>query len=124
MLFLLALPRSVLVRLVGGDTRAMILLAVGILLAITTAGAALLAPGVKNAAGITWAQAGLLAATLAVMVLLRDEVRTIALRDAGFEQTARVATQSGPLAAFLVFLAGAVAAIGWMARALARGRTA
>jgi hypothetical protein len=124
MLFLLALPRSVLVRLVGGDTRAMAVLAVGILLAITAAGTALLALGVKNAVPVTWAQVGLLAATLVVMVLLRDQVRTIALRDAAFEQTARVAIQWGPLAAFVVLLAAAVATIGWMARALARGRTA
>ena len=124
MLFLLALPRSVLVRLAGADTWAMTLLAVGILLAIATAGTALLALGVKNPVPATWTQVGLLAATLVVMVLLRDQVRTIALRDAGFEQTAQVATQWGPLAAFFVLLAGAVATIGWMARALARGRTA
>ncbi len=124
MLFLLALPRSVLIRLVGGDTAAMTLLAVGILLAIATAGTALLALGVKDAARVTWAQAGLLAATLVVMVLLRDQVRTIAIRDAGFEQPARVAMQWGPLTAFVVFLVGALAAIGWMARALARGRMA
>ena len=124
MLFLLALPRSVLVRLAGADTRAMALLALGILLAIATAGLALLALGVKDAVRVTWAQVGLLAATLVVMVLLRDQVRTIALRDAGFEPTARVATQWGPLAAFLVLLAGALATIAGMARALARGRPA
>jgi len=124
MLFLLALPRSVLVRLAGADTRAMALLALGILLAIAAAGLALLALGVRDAVRVTWAQVGLLAATLVVMVLLRDQVRTIALRDAGFEQPLRVATQWGPLAAFVVFLAGALAAVGWMARALARGRTA
>jgi hypothetical protein len=126
LLFLLALPRSVLVRLAGGDTRAMTLLALGILLAMATAGTALLALGVKNPVRVTWAQAGLLGATLVVMVLLRDEVRTIALRDAGFEQPARVATQWGPLAAFGMSLAGALATIGWMVRALARvpGETA
>jgi hypothetical protein len=124
MLFLLALPRSVLIRLVGGDTRAMTLLVLGILLAVATAGLALLALGVKQAVRVTWGQGGLLAATLVVMVLLRDQVRTIALRDAGFEQPARVATQWWPLAVFLVLLVAAAAAIGWMARALARGRTA
>jgi hypothetical protein len=124
MLFLLALPRSVLVRLVGGDTWAMTLLALGILLAIATAGLALLALGAKEAVRVTWAQAGLLAATLVVMVLLRDQVRTIALRDAGFEQPAWVATQWGPLGVFLVLLVAAAATVGWMARALARGRTA
>jgi hypothetical protein len=124
MLFLLAQPRSVLVRLAGADARAMTLLALGILLAIATAGLALLALGVRNPLRVTWAQVGLLAATLVTMVLLRDQVRLIAVRDAGFEQPARVATQWGPLAAFLVFLAGALATIAWMTRALARGRTA
>jgi hypothetical protein len=125
MLFLLALPRPVLIRLVGGDTWAMTLLAAGILLAIAAAGLALLALGAKDAVRLTWAQLWLLAATLVVMVLLRDQVRQIALRDAGFEHPARVATQWVPLAVFLVLLVGAAATIAWMARALARGgRTA
>jgi hypothetical protein len=123
MLFLLALPRTVLIRLVGGDAWAMTLLALGILLAVAAAGLALLALGARNAVRATWAQLGLLAATLVVMVLLRDQVRLIALRDAGFEHPAWVATQWGPLAIFLVLLVGAAATIGWMARALARGKT-
>jgi len=122
MLFLLALPRTVLIRLVGGDAWAMTLLALGILLAIAAAGLALLALGAKDTVRATWAQLWLLAATLVVMVLLRDQVRLITLRDAGFEHPARVATQWGPLVVFLVLLAAAVATIGWMARALARGK--
>jgi Protein of unknown function (DUF3365) len=122
MLFLLSLPRPVLMRLVGGDAWAMTLLALGIVLAVAAAGLALLALGAKNVVRATWAQLGVLAATLVVMVLLRDQVRLIALRDAGFEHPARVATQWGPLAVFLVLLVGAVATIGWMARALARGK--
>jgi hypothetical protein len=122
MLFLLALPRTVLIRLVGGDAWAMTLLALGILLSIAVAGLALLALGAKEVVRATWAQVWLLAATLVVMVLLREQVRLIALRDAGFEHPGRVATQWGPLAVFLVLLVAAVATIGWMARALARGR--
>jgi hypothetical protein len=63
----------------------------------------------------------LLLATLADMLLLRDEVRRLALRSAGFEHPSWVVTQWGPLAAFGFFLALAVVAIGWMLRALARG---
>jgi hypothetical protein len=122
MLFLLAQPKPVLIRLVGGDTWAMTLLALGILLGIAAAGLALLALGAQDAARATWAQAGVLAATLVVMVLLRDQVRQLALRDAGFELPAWVATQWGPLAVFAVLLAAAVATIAGMARALARGR--
>ena len=124
MLFLLALPKPVLIRLVGGDGWAMTLLALGIFLGIAAAGLALLALGAKDAVRATWAQLGLLAATLVVMVLLRDQVRLITLRDAGFEHPARVATQWGPLAVFLILLVAAVATIGWMARALARGKAA
>ena len=123
MLFLLALPRPVLIRLVGADAWAMTLLALGILLAVAAAGLALLALGARNAVRVTWAQIWLLVATLVVMVLLRDQVRLIALRDAGFEHPARVATQWGPLAVFLVLLVAAAVTIGWMARALARGKT-
>ena len=121
MLFLLAQPKTTLIRLVGGDARAMTLLAVGIVLGIAAAGLALLALGAKNTFRLTWAQAGLLAATLVVMVLLRDQVRQIALREAGFEHPAWVVTQWGPLAVFVVLLVTAVATIAWMARALARG---
>jgi hypothetical protein len=121
MLFLLALPKTTLIRLVGGDAGAMTLLALGIVLGIAAAGLALLALGAKNAVRATWAQAGVLAATLVVMVLLRDEVRQIALREAGFEHPGRVAAQWGPFAVFVVLLVAAVATIAWMARALARG---
>jgi hypothetical protein len=123
-LFLLSLPKPILIRLAGGDTWAMMLLAVGILLAVATAGLALLALGAKDPVRATWGQLGLLLGTLVVMVLLRDQVRAIALRDAGFEHPAWVATQWGPLAVFVLLLLGAVATIAWMARALARGKAA
>jgi hypothetical protein len=93
-------------------------------LGIAAAGLALLALGARDAALATWAQVGVLAATLVVMVLLRDQVRQIALRDAGFEHPGRVAAQWGPFAAFVVLFAAAVATIGWMARALARAKGA
>jgi hypothetical protein len=124
LVFLLSLPKPVLIRLVGGDVPAMSLLALGILLGIAAAGLALLALGAKNAVRATWAQLGLLAATLVVMVLLRDQVRQISLREAGFEPAVPVAAQWGPFAAFAVLLVAAVATIAWMARALARGGTA
>jgi len=120
-LFLVALPRPILVRLAGGDTRAMVVLAAGILLAIAAAGLALLALGARDTVRATWAQAGLLLATLVTMVLLRDQVRQLALRETGFEPPAWVVPQWGPFAVFAVLLAVAVATIAWMARALARG---
>jgi hypothetical protein len=121
LLFLLAQPKTTLIRLVGGDARAMALLAFGIVLGVAAAGMALLALGTRDTVRATWAQAGLLAGTLVVMVLLRDQVRVIALREAGFEHPGRVAAQWGPFAAFVLLLAAGVATIAWMAGALARG---
>jgi hypothetical protein len=124
LLFLLSQPRNVLIRLVGGDAWAMSLLAVGILLGIAAAGLALLALGAKDVVRVTWAQATLLGATLVVMVLLRDQVRQIALRDAGFAHPGGVAAQWGAFALFAVLLLAAAGTIVWMARALARGPSA
>jgi hypothetical protein len=121
MWFLLAQPREILVRLVGGDVWAMTLLAFGILLGITTGGFALLALGAKNAVRATWAQVAILLPTLVVMVLLRDQIRQLTLRHAGFEHPSWVEPQWGPFAVFILLLVVAVATIAWMARALARG---
>jgi len=121
MWFLLAQPKEILVRLVGGDTWAMALLALGILLGIAAGGFALLAMGAKDAARATKAQVGILIPTLVVMVLLRDQVRQLVLRDAGFEHPSWVEPQWGPLAVFALLLVAAVVTIAWMARALARG---
>jgi hypothetical protein len=54
------------------------------------------------------------------MVLLRDHVRQLTLRHAGFEHPSWVEPQWGPMAAFFLLLVGAVVTIAWMARALAR----
>ena len=121
MWFLLAQPKEILLRLVGADTWAMTLLALGILLGIAAGGFALLALGARDAARATKAQVGILLPTLVVMVLLRDKVRQLVLRDAGFEHPGWVEPQWGPLAAFALLLVAAVVTIAWMARALARG---
>jgi hypothetical protein len=121
LLFLIALPRPVLIRLVGGDVWSMTLLAGGIVLAVALAGAAVLALSARNPFAGTAPVAGLLLATLAAMLLLRDDVRRLVLRQAGIEATSRVAAQWGPFAVFAVCLLAAVAAIAWMVRALARG---
>jgi hypothetical protein len=121
MLLLLAQPKPILVRLAGGDSRAMAVLAVGILLGVAAAGLAPLALGARNAERATWAQSSVLLLTLMAMVLLRDQVRKLALVNAGVEQPAWIAPQWGPFAVFAVLLVAAVATIAWMARALARG---
>ena len=74
---------------------------------IATGGFALLALGAKNAVRATWAQVGILLPTLVVMVLLRDQVRQLTLRHAGFEHPSWVEPQWGPLAVFFLLLVGA-----------------
>jgi hypothetical protein len=122
LLFLIALPRPVLERLAGADPHATGLLALAILLGVTVAGGALLALGARNVTRVTWALGALLATTLAVMLLLREEVRRITLRNAGIEPTSWFVMQWGPFAIFLACLALAVVAIAWMVRALAGGK--
>ncbi len=124
LVFLMALPRPVLERLAGADAQATALLALSLLLGVALAGAALLALGARSATRATWSLGALLVATLAAMLLLREEVRRISLRNAGVEASSWVATQWGPFAVFLTCLALALVAIVWMVRALARGRTA
>jgi hypothetical protein len=121
MLLLIALPKPLLLRLVGGDARSMTQLALGILLATALAGASLLALGARRPGAALAAVSGLLLATLGLMLLLRDDLRRLALRQAGVETPSWVATQWGPFLVFLVSLLAAAAAIGWMVRALARG---
>jgi hypothetical protein len=65
------------------------------------------------------ALAGMLV-TVVTMLLVRDGVRAAALEHAGFVQTTWVATQWGPLVAFVVLLLVALGAIGWMVTALMR----
>jgi hypothetical protein len=122
MSFLIALPKPLLVRLVGGDTHAMGLLASGILLGVGLGGAALLALGAKDTVRATWTLAGLTLATLAVMLLLREELRRITLRSAGFEPPSWIVPQWGPFAAFAICLVAGIAASAWMIHSLAHAR--
>ena len=56
----------------------------------------------------------LLLPTLAVMLLMRDDLRRLALRQAGLDTPVPVAAQWGPFAVFAVCLVAAVVTIGWM----------
>ncbi len=113
-----------LTRLAGADPHAMGLLVLAILLGVAVAGAALLALGARDTGRATWTLTALLLATLAVMLLLREEIRRITLRDAGVEPSSWVVSQWGPFTVFVVCLTAAVVVIVWMVRALARGRKA
>ena len=122
MLFLLAQPKTTLIRLVGGDAWAMALLALGIVLGIAAAGLALLALGAKNAVRATWAQVGPPRRDArghgpAARPGPADRAPRRRLRAPG----AGWSPSGGRFAVFVVLLVAAVAAIAWMARALARG---
>jgi protein SCO1/2 len=122
---LIALPKTVLIRLVGGgEPRSVVLLAVSLLLAVALAGAALLAPGVKRRETAAVAVGGLLVPTLVAMVLLRDEVRRVTFANAAVDPLPAAAPQWGAFALFAACLVAGAAAIGWMLRALAAGRAA
>jgi hypothetical protein len=121
---LLAQPQGILIRLLGDDPSAMRLLAVAILLGVAAASLAPLALGARHAVRATRAQAAVLLATLVAMVLLRDQLRQLALRLSGFEPPTWVAPQWGPFAVFALFLVAAVVAVAWMVRALVRGGAA
>lgn len=121
--FLLALPKAVLIRLVGGGDRYSIaVLAAAILTATALAGAALLALGAKRAERAVVAVVALLLPTLATMVLLREELRRIVFADAGLEALPAARPQWAAFSLFAVLLVAGLATIAWMARALARGR--
>lgn len=124
LVYLMTLPRPVLLGLVGGDAWGTGLLVLGIVLAVAIAGHGLFALGAKDTAKATRALAGSALLTVVVMVLLRDRLRTLNLREAGFEQPTVIAAQWGPFVVFVICLLAAVATIAWMARALARGRGA
>jgi hypothetical protein len=81
----------------------------------------LLALGARNPFAGTAVLSGLLLATLAVMLLLRDDLRRLALRQAGVDAPSWVVPQWGPFALFVACLLAASGTIVWMARALARG---
>jgi hypothetical protein len=123
LLFLIALPRTILIRMVGGgDALSLGLLAGGIVLAVAVAGAALLALGARDADGAARWVGVLLVPTLAVMLLMRDDLRRLTVRHAGLDAPVAVVPQWGPFAVFAACLAAAVVTIAWMVKALAAGR--
>jgi hypothetical protein len=116
---LVSQPRPTLLYLVSGGRPAGLVVA-GILLGFV---AIALVPVVLQSerptrVGAAWLL--LVLATLVTMLLLRDEVRVAALRQAGLGAPTWVEPQWGPIALFAALLVAALAAIGWMAAALAR----
>lgn len=119
--FLIALPRPTLVRMMGADRLSLGLLAAGILLSVTLAGAALLALGARQSHRAVHWLGLLLLPTLLVMLLMREDLRRLALHEVGLDTTGPVVAQWGPFAVFVACLLTGAATIAWMVRALVRG---
>jgi hypothetical protein len=119
--WLAALPRDVLLRFMGQDMAAVIVLLAGI--GLTFTGAALLVFGASRDEGaqapFVWSSAGTLLAGLVTMILTRDTVRTAAL-GTHIGVSTWVMPQWGPIVVFAVLLVVALGSVGWMVVMLRR----
>jgi hypothetical protein len=120
--WLAALPREVLLRFMGQDLAAVVVLVAGILLTISGAALLILAGAAKDArpGPFVWGAAATLLPGIVLMILTRDTVRSASLDVARFERVAWAVPQWGPIVIFVVLLVVALASVGWMVRALAR----
>ncbi|MGD8328847.1 MAG: hypothetical protein PVJ49_05375 [Acidobacteriota bacterium] len=120
--FLAAQPSATLMRFLGDNVVASALLILGVVLALGAllmAFASIYAPASERP---LLGSAAALVLAVVMMALMRDQVRRAALDAAGFEPAAWVAPQWGVIVLFAVLLVVALAAVGWMVIALARGK--
>lgn len=116
--WLVALPPDVRARFLGDDARATGELAVGIVLTLAGAAHAWLAGRSARPVRMVTTGAVAMLAGLLLMLLTRDSVRRATLELAGFQPVNWSVPQWGPIVIFVVLLAAAVTAIGWMTKAL------
>ncbi len=119
--WLAALPKETVMRFMGGNLGAALALTGGVLLGIASLVLMALAISARRPAGIVRGASVALVAALVFMVLTRDQVRTAALASAGYRPAEWIAPQWGLMAIFAVLLVAALALIGGMVVALARG---
>lgn len=115
------LPREILRRFMGGSPFASAVLALGIAFGLVTLVLVAMAITAADPRKLLRASGGTLALTLVAMILARDQVRRGALARAGFEPNPWVVPQWGPILLFAVLLVVALALVGWMVAAFARG---
>jgi len=114
--FLVALPREVMFTFMGGSVLGTILLGCGILLPMLSIMFILLASRAPRPRAMAWSGISALAATLVVMVVMRDLVRD-AMLAGKFDVTDRIADpQWGVIALFVLLLLGGLATVGYMLR--------
>ncbi len=106
--FLLSLPRKVMVSLMGGNAMATIFLVVGVTLALLV-----FAAGMKRKVYVC---AGLVVPLIFVMSFIRDFVRTGYLEPYFSPESLRLASQYSPMFMFFAALAVGVAVVAWMLR--------
>jgi len=113
-IWLAMLPRESILRFMGANPGATAVLAFGMMLGFGALVTVFMAGSAKDPAPLVKAGIGLVVLTLVLMVLTRDHVRQAALETAGFQPTAWIVPQWGPIAVFLVLLLAAVGTVVWM----------
>jgi len=121
-IWLAMLPRDSILRFMGANPGATVVLALGMMLGFGALVTIFMAGSAKDPAPLVKAGIGLVVATLVLMVVTRDHVRQAALDTAGFQPASWIVPQWGPIVVFLVLLVAALAVVTWMVVALARGR--
>ncbi len=112
--FLVALPHSVMMLFMGGSVFATVLLGAGIMLPIASLMLLMLASRSARPRPTAWSGISILAATLAVMVLIRDVVRDGYLAGK-FDVMDRIADpQWGVIAVFVLVLLIGLGAVGYL----------
>jgi hypothetical protein len=124
--FLLAQPKDTVVRFMGQDPAATLLLAVGIFAGLGAMVMMFLAISAPEPAGLVRGSLSSLVLTLVGMILTRDQLRRAALEAAQFRAVPWIESQWVNIALFAALLVAALATVAWMVRALlgARGSRA
>lgn len=120
--WLAALPRDGILRFMGENPGATVVLALGMMFGFSALVLIFMSGSAKHPAPLVKTGIGLVLATLVLMVLTRDHVRQAALETAGFQPVAWIVPQWGPVALFTLLLVAAIAVVVWMVVSLARGR--
>ena len=114
--FLIALPREVMLFFMGGNIPATVLIGLGILLPILSLMLILLTPRAPRPRPMAWGGIAVLAATLIVMVLIRDFVRDGYLAGKFNVMDRVVDPQWGVIIVFTAVLLGGLGTVGYLLR--------
>ncbi len=116
--WLAALPLPTMLQFMGRNAMATVWLVAGIVAALSAFGHLIPAIMANDPRSLLAGGAGSLAVTLVCMVMVRDAARRAELATAGLQPATWVQPQWGAILVFLVLLVAAVAAVGWMVRAI------